>query len=53
MEAIPPLSTNILDSYGLCFAIYLITVAAIFLTPSSWSFNLYNILGKSYAPHTL
>lgn len=44
---IPPLYTNILDNYGLCFVTSLITVAAIFLTPSSKSFNLYKILGNN------
>lgn len=47
IAVIPPLSTNILESSGDCLVTYLMTVAAIFLTPSSMSLSLYNILGKS------
>lgn len=50
MAVIPPASTNNLASYGLCLVTYLITEAAIFLTPSSGSFSLYKILGNSSQP---
>ncbi len=50
MAVMPPASTNSLASYGLCLVTYLMTDAAIFLTPSSVSFSLYKIFGKSSQP---
>jgi hypothetical protein len=41
----PELQIN-LDKSKLCLAIYLMQIAAYFLTKLSLSFNLYNILGK-------
>jgi hypothetical protein len=41
----PELHIN-LDKSRLCLAIYLIQIAAYFLTKLSLSFNRYNILGK-------
>ena len=41
----PELQINF-DKSKLCFAIYLIQIAAYFLTKLSLSFNLYKILGK-------
>ena len=40
MAVIPPAYTKSFESYGLCLVTYLITEAAIFLTPSSASLSL-------------